>query len=109
MRFEISLLCRLRPLDRSQSIEGITLNLSRSGALIRIDGGAVLQPGDQVLTEVPLPAHRLFKRRCLACKGVAVRTFEHNKGWLVAVQFDRLEFRSLTDGTAAAPVPLTVM
>ena len=109
MRFDISLVCRLKPAGQTQTIEGVTLNLSRSGALIRIDNGRTLQAGDVLLTEVPLPTNRLFKQRCLACRGVAVRTFEEQEGCLVAVQFDHLEFRPLTEKPAPASVPLAVM
>jgi c-di-GMP-binding flagellar brake protein YcgR len=109
LRFDISLKCRVRREGQTQAIEGTTLNLSRSGALIRINGGASLEAGDVVVTEVPLPPHRLFNQRCLACKGVAVRAFEQERGWLVAVQFDHLEFRPLENGAAPVPLRLPVM
>jgi hypothetical protein len=96
LRFEIQLRCRVQPIGGQHFIEGLTLNLSRSGALIRVkpDGHpAVLpQPGDALWAEVPLPAHRQFKQRCLACKAVAVRSSEEKDGWVVALRFERVQF-----------------
>ena len=96
LRFEIQLRCRVQPIGGQHFIDGLTLNLSRSGALIRIvpDGhpGLVPQPGDALWAEVPLPAHRQFKQRCLACKAVAVRISEEKDGWVVALRFERVQF-----------------
>ncbi len=95
LRFEIHLRCRVQPAG-GQFIDGMTINLSRSGALIRVvrDGHPlpVLQPGDVLWAEVQLPAHRSFKQRCLSSKAVAVRTSEEKEGWLVALQFERVHF-----------------
>ena len=95
-RFEIQLKCRVQPIGGQHFIEGLTINLSRSGALIRMvpDGHPALvpQPGDALWAEVPLPAHRQFKQRCLACKAVAVRISEEKQGWVVALRFERVQF-----------------
>jgi hypothetical protein len=85
----------------------MTVNLSRSGALIRMSGnnGAdpVLHQGDVLLAEVALPVHRQFRPRCLACKGVAVRMLEAGeRQLLIAVRFEHVEFR--TAAVDAAPV-----
>ncbi len=96
LRFEIQLRCRVQPIGGQHFIEGLTLNLSRSGALILVmpngHSGLVPQPGDALWAEVPLPAHRQFKQRCLACKAVAVRTSEEKEGWVVALRFERVQF-----------------
>ena len=96
LRFEIQLKCRVQPLGGQQFIDGMTLNLSRSGALIRVipngHPAVIPQPGDALWAEVPLPAHRQFKQRCLACKAVAVRTSEEKEGWVVAIRFERIQF-----------------
>jgi hypothetical protein len=96
LRFEIQLKCRVQPIGGQHFIEAMTLNLSRSGALIRVISNGhptlVPRPGDALWAEVPLPAHRQFKQRCLACKAVAVRTSEEKEGWVVALRFERVQF-----------------
>ena len=82
----------------------MTINLSRSGALIRVTPAGypakLPQPGDILWAEVPLPAHRQFKRRCLAVKAIAVRTHEENGGWLVALRFERIQFANAKPASA---------
>ena len=82
----------------------MTINLSRSGALIRVMqngySAKLPQPGDALWAEVPLPAHRQFKQRCLACKAVAVRTREEKGGWLVALRFERIQFANARPASA---------
>jgi len=96
LRFEIQLRCRVQPVGGQHFIEGMTLNMSRSGALIRVTlnghAGLIPQPGDALWAEVPLPAHRQFKQRCLACQAIAVRTSEEKEGWVVAMRFERVQF-----------------
>ncbi len=96
LRFEIQVRCRVQPLGGQHFIEGMTVNLSRSGALIRVTPNGhpalVPQPGDALWAEVPLPANRQFKQRCLACKAVAVRASEEKEGWVVALRFERVQF-----------------
>ena len=104
-RFEIQLKCRVQPIGGHQVIDGMTINLSRSGALIRVvrDGHPtpLLQPGDALWAEVPLPAHRMFKQRCLACKAIAVRMTEEKDGLVVALRFEHVQFGTVK--AAAAP------
>ncbi len=96
LRFEIRLQCRVQPIGSQQVIDCMTINLSRSGALIRVMPNGypakLPQPGDILWAEVPLPAHRQFKQRCLASKAIAVRTSEEKGGWLVALRFERIQF-----------------
>ncbi|MGD0302613.1 MAG: PilZ domain-containing protein [Bryobacteraceae bacterium] len=96
LRFEIQLKCRVQPIGAQHFIDGLTINVSRSGALIRVvpNGHPALvpQPGDALWAEVPLPAHRQFKQRCLASKAVAVRISEEKEGWVVALRFERVQF-----------------
>jgi len=86
----------VQPIGGQHFIEGLTLNLSRSGALIRMVSNGhpalVPRPGDALWAEVPLPQHRQFKQRCLACKAVAVRISEEKEGWVVALRFERVQF-----------------
>lgn len=58
----------------------------------------VPRPGDTLWAEVPLPAHRQFKQRCLASKAVAVRISEDQEGWVVALQFERVQFATAKPG-----------
>lgn len=113
LRFEIRLTCRLQRLGETQNVEATTLNMSRSGALVFLardhQGDALPQPGDAVLAEVPLPAHRLYEQRCFACKGTAVRVDEGEEGWVVAVQFDHIEFRPLAAAAVATTAHQAVM
>jgi hypothetical protein len=95
LRFEIQLKCRVQPLGGQHFIEGLTLNMSRSGALIRVLQNGhprLVQPGDALRAEVPLPENRRFKPRCLACKAVAVRASEEREGWVVAIRFESIQF-----------------
>ena len=96
LRFEIQRKCRVQVIGGQQVIEGVTLNLSRSGALIRVvqDGRPALvpRPGDALWAEVPLPVHQQFKQRCLSLRAVAVRTSEEKEGWVVALRFERVQF-----------------
>src|SRR6266567_1334048 len=105
LRFEIHLKCRVQPIGAQQVIDCMTINLSRSGALIRVTPNghlAVLpQPGDVLWAEVPLPTHRHFKQRCLSCKAIAVRSSEEKEGWVVALRFERVQFA--TAKPAATP------
>ncbi len=89
----------------------MTVNLSRSGALIRIapnDGPtSVPRKGDALLAEVPLPANRRFEPRCLSCQGVAVRVTQNEEDgcWLIAVKFQQIQFCAVT----AQAKPLNVL
>jgi len=88
-------------------IDGTTLNLGRLGALVATArdydaSDLVPQPGDTVQLEIALPVHRNFGQRCLACDAVAVRATNGGTGFLVALQFERVEIRSLFAESAAA-------
>ena len=111
LRYEVQLRGRVQPLG-GEIIDCMTINLSRSGALIRIATNGhippVFQPGDVVWAEVPLPAHKMFKQRALACKAVAVRACEHKDGWMVALRFERVGF-STAKRPAATVDTLAVM
>jgi hypothetical protein len=104
-RSEIELKCRVQPENGLQVVEGTTINMSRSGALIEISAtcGPVPQPGDVLSVEVRLPTNLHFGPRCLSCKGVAVRTAKIGKGYAVAVRFERIKFGAVAAAAVAAP------
>lgn len=90
----------------------MTINMSRSGALIRVVPNGyptpLLQPGDVLWAEVPLPAHRMFKQRCLACKAVAVRMSAEEDALVVALRFEQVQF-GVVKAAAATANSLAVM
>jgi hypothetical protein len=100
LRFEIRLKGHVQ-LAGMGVVDASTINLSRSVALILIspvDGAASMpQSGEALRAEFLLPANRMFEQRCLSCKAVAVRTWEDGQKWVVALQFQQIEFRPVTD------------
>ena len=108
VRYEMQLSCRLKRHGSYDSVEATTLNLGRLGALVVTEMpshfGATLRlrPGDTVQLEVTLPAHQNFGRRCLSCDAIAVRCGNQEQGCVVALQFERVEIRTLLAETAAA-------
>jgi c-di-GMP-binding flagellar brake protein YcgR len=101
-RFEIELACSVQPENGLQVAEGTTINISRSGALIKISAtwGPVPHPGNALSAEIRLPSTLYFGPRCLSCKGVAVRTDKLSEGYLMAVRFERMEVGVVRTATA---------
>jgi hypothetical protein len=103
LRFESQLECRLRRVGGLKSLEGTTINVSRSGALILIqtgqlrDSSAMPQPGDRLQVELLLPAHDGFGRRCLSCTAIAVRSNWKGSNGVVAVQFNQVGIRKMAE------------
>lgn len=100
--------CRLKRHGSYEAVEATTVNLGRLGALVVTGKPAhfhtklVLRPGDPVQLEVSLPAHQNFGRRCLSCDAITVRCANQDEGSVVALQFQRVEIRTLLADTAAA-------
>jgi c-di-GMP-binding flagellar brake protein YcgR len=95
-RFEIELACSVQPKNGLQVAEGTTINISRSGALIKIISAtwgpeSVPHPGNALSVEIRLPSTLYFSPRCFSCKGVTVRTDKLSEGYLMAVRFERME------------------
>ena len=104
----MQLSCRLKRHGSYDAVDATTLNLGRLGALV-VTANPVsygtklnLRPGDPVQLEVTLPAHQKFGRRCLSCDAIAVRCADRDGGWVVALQFERVEIRMQLAETAAA-------
>ncbi|HTS49207.1 MAG TPA: hypothetical protein VMH05_14750 [Bryobacteraceae bacterium] len=93
--------CRLKRHGSCDAVEATTVNLGRLGALVvtgkpvHFTTKLILRPGDPVLLEVTLPAHQSFGRRCLSCDAVAVRCANQDEISVVALQFQRVEIRTL--------------
>ena len=104
----MQLSCRLKRRGSCETLEATTLNLGRLGALVvtgnseHFDAKLIPRPGDPVQLEVALPAHQNFARRCLSCEAIAVRCANGDGSCVVALQFERVEIRTLLAETAAA-------
>jgi len=101
-RFVSELRCMLRRNGEETGIEGTTINVSRSGALIRAarpaGRGSLPGPGEFVELELLLPSVQGQEQRCMACNAVALRTNLDNAGGIeVAVRFLRVEIRKSTE------------
>src|SRR5260370_36613137 len=110
-RFEIELACSVQTENGLQVAEGATINISRSGALIKIISAtygpeSVPHPGNALSAEIRLPSTLYFGPRYLSCKGVAVRTDKLSEGYLMAVRFDRMGGGVVRRGVAT---PVLVM
>jgi hypothetical protein len=107
-RYEIQLSCRLKRRDTYEMLDAMTLNLGRMGALVVTGGSGYTDSnvfprlGDVVQLEVALPAHRSFGQRCLACESIAVRATTEDGRCFVALQFERIEIRSVFAQPVAA-------
>jgi len=108
VRFQVNLKCRLqRP--GTEDIEGETLNMSRSGALIKLtdtsrNGNADCLPntGEALKLVVPLPVHSFFGPRCIWGEAIAVRRCNSGGECTLALRFEQVEIRRVEDSTASA-------
>lgn len=99
-RMDVELACRVwQPGIATPSSNGVTVNMSRSGALVSIreDGSRGLPGVGQMLElEMPLPVNEAFRQRCLLCQASVVRVLRTEPGdYLVAFKFHQLRFREL--------------
>lgn len=98
-RFALSFPCRLRsPFRDFPDLAAVTLNISRTGVLMRLlkplPMGVGPEPGQLVEANIELgePADR---GRCLHCEGIVLR-IERGESPVVAVRVRRMEFRQRT-------------
>jgi hypothetical protein len=85
------------PGNDSLCFKGLTVNISRSGALVEVErGGPMLAPGHAMHLELPLAANGNFGPKCLYFRGTEVRTTS-STGYLcyVALSFDSVMVREL--------------
>ncbi len=103
----MQLSCRLKWRGSYETVDATTLNLGRLGALVmtgnskHLDAKLIPRLGDSVQLEVALPAHQNFGQRCLSCDAIAVRCANLDGSCVVALQFERVEIRTLLVQTAA--------
>lgn len=74
---------------------GVTLNVSRSGALVQLEEreSGFPETGNPIELEILLPGHGAFEQRCMACDGEVMR----ESGNQVALQFYQVRFREPLD------------
>jgi hypothetical protein len=73
-RLPISLPCEVELLRNGVLHEGLTQNLSRTGALIEVIAPmADFIQGDNVTVRIQLPLRALFEQKCMTCTGVLAR------------------------------------
>ena len=98
LRFDVELACRLRWGHVAESVNGITQNISRSGALIWCwpgpkDGG-VPRVGDSLEMNILLPHSNVFGQKALHCRTVVVRVDRNLAGACeIALSFEQLRFQ----------------
>ncbi len=115
-RIEVRLRCHAALTgNNSRVFVGQTENISRSGALVSWDGdaarGALPGPGDLLIVDIELPAHRAFGQRCMHCEAVVTRVIaENGDAPRVALQISQMSFRHNSGKRAARqPAICTVM
>jgi hypothetical protein len=113
VRHEIQLNCRLRAADQRETWSGMTINVSREGAIIAIRdfgaGSSVPRPGDPVKVELLLPPHPVFGQRCLACEGIASRVKHADPEIILEVQFEQMMFKKVEPAADPVMVSSAVM
>lgn len=95
-RFGVRLSCRIRRDNSPEVVDGTTIDIGRSGALISLENsvypGWLPQPGNALILEILLPVNRTFGPRCVLCEGMAVRTSYQAERRVLAVSFEQVEF-----------------
>lgn len=88
---------------------GVTLNMSRDGALIDMqvdDGGHSITTGDNVSVDLLLEESQRFEQRCMHCHGVIVRVDPHLESTRVSVQFVATAIRPVAESWRWTPCEL---
>ena len=98
LRFEVELSCRLRWGHVKESLNGITQNVSRGGALISCwpghDGQDMPSVGDALEMHILLPHSNVFGQKALFCRTLVVRVDRNLVGaYEIALSFEQLQFR----------------
>jgi hypothetical protein len=93
---------------------GQTENISRNGALVSWSGDvertALPLPGDLLIVDIELPAHRSFGRRCMHCEAVVTRVMDGNgHAASVALHIRQMSFRRENAKAAIRPLACPVM
>lgn len=105
-RIDTHLRCELQCGQRV--FEGVTLNLSRTGALVRLPAIAwTLSAGQPVVLRVAMPQRPLFEPKCMECTGVICRTKEATTGCEVGLQIESVRFQSAEKMAVRAPHAVT--
>ena len=112
VRYEIRLACRLRMGNQHEGINGMTLNLGCTGALVAVpdarSANGFLGPGDPIKVAIFLPPNPVFGQRALDCEGKVVRLHAEDSTPVVAIQFEQVAFKKVEPGPKAA-VSMAVM
>ena len=97
LRFEVELACRLRWGHVREAVNGITQNISRSGALVRCwpgpNGRGMPRAGDSLEMHILLPHSNVFGQKALYCRTSVVRADRNLAGACeIALSFEGLRF-----------------
>jgi hypothetical protein len=83
-------------------LDGLTENISRDGALIRLEFSHRLPVGMKVDVEILMNYSRHFEMKCMYCRGEIVWVIEETRrSYRIGVHFDRVDFRR---ASAAPPM-----
>lgn len=78
-------------------MDGMTINLGRSGALVRVPCNGNLeqlpQLGDSLELELPLPIHKSFGPRCVYCRANTVMLSQLQDEVILALEFEHIQIR----------------
>lgn len=99
-RLDISLRCRISsPKFGSETLIGLTENMSRGDVLVLLDGEYGLSDlprvGDPLIVEIDLPANHVFGRKCMLCQTSVVRVSKSENGApRIALRIHKMRFQS---------------
>ena len=109
LRFDVELACRLRWGPVREAVNGITQNISRSGALIWYwpsqNGSSMPHVGDSLEMHILLPHSNVFGQKALYCKTMVVRADRNLAGACeIALSFEQLRFEEAQKSRRMAAV-----
>lgn len=107
-RFALSFPCRLHsPFRDFPDLSAVTLNISRTGVLVRLlkplPAGSGPEPGQLVEANIEL-AESPNRDRCLHCEGVVLRV-DRGESPVLALRVRRMEFRQRVSLPYPGPPP----
>lgn len=102
-RIDTRLRCELQRAEELYA--GVTVNLSRTGALIELDEDctAVFSPGEPVVLRVAMPKRPLFEPKCMECCGVVARAKPGAARSTLALSLESVRFQTAERMLACEP------
>src|SRR5258708_3286728 len=96
VRYEVRLPCRIRIGNQHEDMNGMTLNVGCTGALVAVTDVSTLNgfgPGDPIKVSILLPPNPVFGQRTLDCEGSVVRLHKESGNPVVGIQFEQAMFK----------------